>query len=295
VDVGGPERSLPAYPVDDDLLAVERVQLVQPTLDIARSEPNSFARFAPRVARAAAVRSSDSWKRLIESSVGTTGSLDRVKASLGALASRQSADGSWPDAAGQPPGATTALVLLSFLGDGHSSRGGSHRDAVQRGVAWLRERGDHAGGAYGLWVLAEDYLLVNGALTPAENQDRSAEITARAAALVKDRDATAPAEVLRSALDAAAQAGLAARRDAWAVVATVPADATSTEAWAGSAILRAGHGEEFRAWARTASLRLKDRLGPDGLAKGGGGATESDRILETAMLLLALQTPYRTL
>lgn len=80
------------------------------------------------------------------------------------LREHQSVDGSW-DADGfsercagstcEGPGAplsdvgVTALALLAFLGDGHSSRHGDFRETVARGLLWLRDNQDPETGNVG--------------------------------------------------------------------------------------------------------------------------------------------------
>jgi hypothetical protein len=297
LDVRPPDSIFPAYEFDEDLLAIERARLVDPEVDVVIPVPGAPTDFAPRAMRAMAVRSNDAMKRLIERKVGSTGSLDRVQQSLRALAARQSADGFWPATSDEARTSTTALVLLAFLGDGHSSRGGDHRDVVARGIARLRASEPLEGDAYALWALSEDYLLVNGGLTPAESRARSVEITALAARVATSTGGSEPAEAHRLALDAAARVGVLSRQPGggdWSVTTSSRGDELDAP-WVGSAILRAGRGEEFRTWASTASVQLRALLGEDGLVKTREGASESQRIAETALLLLALQTPYRTL
>jgi hypothetical protein len=296
LDVRPPDSMFPAYEFDEDLLAIERARLVDPEVDVVIPVPGAPTDFAPRAMRAMAVRSNDAMKRLIERKVGSTGSLDRVQQSLRALAARQLADGFWP-APDWERTSTTALVLLAFLGDGHSSRGGDHRDVVARGIARLRASEPFESDAYALWALSEDYLLVNGGLTPAESRARSVEISALAARVATSTGGSEPAEAHRLALDAAARVGVLSRQPGggdWSVTGARRGDELDAP-WVGSAILRAGRGEEFRTWASTASVQLRALLGEDGLVKARPGASESDRIPETALLLLALQTPYRTL
>ena len=248
-------------------------------------------------------------KRLIEARVGSEGSLDAVQRSLAALARFQRADGSYDPAAGRTAPESTALVLLSFLGDGSCSRGGAHRTVVERGIAWLRawRRDAPAAGVgpYEVAALAEDFMLVNGTMTPAGSRARSTELASlverapRAGAGAAD-PAVASAWAMASA--ALERAGLGAvhpfgEGDARAVAIEAVVDAR-TAVWTGTETLRRGDAAAFRRWASTSSLALRARLAPDGLVSGlgsgPGAATDADRVEETALVLLALEVPYRT-
>ena len=96
-----------------------------------------------------------------------------VRRGLSWLAAHQSPDGSWDgdgftahcgeigtepcDGAGSPRHdvGLTALALLAFLGDGHTTVGGSHREVVGRGFAWLTRRADPDTGVVGQAVTKE--------------------------------------------------------------------------------------------------------------------------------------------
>jgi hypothetical protein len=117
--------------------------------------------------------------------------------------------------------------------------------------------------------------------------------------------AAGPPEAWRSALAATARAGIATG----AGFTTLPVTAQlsvgvaldpSADAWVGSAMLHEGRAEEFRAWASESTPRLRARLAEDGLLRVSaldprGGREPGDRIAQTALLVLALQVPYRTL
>ncbi|MCC7011277.1 MAG: terpene cyclase/mutase family protein [Planctomycetes bacterium] len=101
---------------------------------------------------------------------GGVGTEQSLRDALAWLRAHQAPDGSW-DADGfaaqcgrlgatrcADPGegahdvGVTALALLAFLGDGHTTLGGVHRDVVARGVRWLREQQDPDSGLVGAAV-----------------------------------------------------------------------------------------------------------------------------------------------
>jgi hypothetical protein len=129
--------------------------------------------------------------------------LAAVSRGLRALSHRQHADGSFAASPERGPLAQTALALLPFLGDGHSSRQGTYSTTVVApGIAWLRQRVFDDGGAVRadvgaeaaalgitLKALSEDYMLSYGRLLPKEGQRRAGEIarlTERVSALQRN-------------------------------------------------------------------------------------------------------------
>jgi len=309
------EQALPGYAIDgDESLPVERFLEVPAVAGVVDAESVPSAR-PLGTTRAMWIRTSDPMKRLIEARVGSTGTLDRVKASLAALARVQADDGSFADAEGHASPRSTATVLLAFLGDGHSSRGGAHRAVVERGIAWLAARAGDAAAAAGdralaLLALSEDVLLSNGDLTPAEARYRIAGLAPLAAAVqaaaveasvagAHAGDGAGPALDARwseLALTAAAKAG--AIRGTTVATAAVdpvtvrPADDVRTAMLDGTTLLKDRRGSAFKAWNTETARTLGSRLGGDGLIVGT--AKPSTRAEATALVLLALEVAYRT-
>ena len=99
----------------------------------------------PATDRADAREITSSWARFDDSDskralVGAEARL-AIEAGLEWLARAQRPDGSWStdaDTDTAPSLAATALALLAFLGDGHSTGLGSRSSTVARGFAWLR-------------------------------------------------------------------------------------------------------------------------------------------------------------
>lgn len=301
-------EALPGYRIDvEELLPVERF-LEKATTDAAGDADPALSSRPLGTMRAMWVRTSDPMKRLVEARVGVAGTLDRVKSSLAALARVQADDGSFADAAGRPSTRATATVLLAFLGDGHSSRGGAHRTVVERGVAWLAERAGEEAATSGerslaLLALSEDVLLANGDLTPAEARFRIAGLSplahavqAAAASAPYDRSASADARWTELALAAAARVG--AIRATTVATTTIdpstvrPADDVRTAMLDGTTLLKDRRGTAFRAWNTDTARRLGARLGGDGLI--AGTTSSPARAEETALVLLALEVAYRT-
>ncbi len=302
------EGALPGYRLDgDEVLPVEPYLEKSTTGD---ADPALSAR-PLGMARAMWVRTSDPMKRLIEARVGSAGTLDRVKSSLAALAKVQADDGSFADRTGNASTRATATVLLAFLSDGHSSRGGAHRAVVERGVAWLSDRADDpeapAGDrALALLALAEDVLLSSGDLTPAEARFRIhglAPLASRVQSAVQtaaaSRDggrAGTDARWSDLALAAAARAG--ALRGTTVATVTIdpstvrPADDVRTAMLDGTTLLKDRRGTTFKAWNAETARTLGARLGADGLIVGT--AKPAARAEETALVLLALEVAYRT-
>ena len=253
------------------------------------------------------------------------GTLRAVDRGLGVLALRQDADTGWfqrggSGSEGAPAVRTSALATLAFLGEGHTSSGDRPRDeVVARAVAALRTRaGDDATiatldtAALGplAVALAEDYMLAYGNLTLRAAAQRGAEVARLAdAARARLDDASLGADArtwLVWALDAAQRAGVAetraddrARFDGWvastAANTTAAQDAEAQDAQqalsAGTALLYAERGAEkprFKQWSRRNGAALLGRLKPTGEARTG------DAVEQTALVLLALQTAYRT-
>ena len=302
----------------DEPLPIE--ELLTPTDLLPGATRERYASFVRGSARAMFVRTSDPMKRLIETRVGTPGTLERVQRGLEALAARQGADGSFAPKAPLGGGAgstgdvrTTATVLLAFLGDGSSSRSGTHRDAVARGIAWLRSHAptttDLADRSLACLALAEDFMLASGSLTPAESRGRSTELASlrtdiatatRVASPKPDVPATPRADAAERwaelALGAISRAGVGP-----AVPATLrvhpsgdlplaPAVDPQTAMLEGADVLRGGRGDAFVTWNRATAKTLGARLSGDGLVVRDGTAN----LEETALILLSLQVAYRT-
>ncbi|MDJ0523143.1 MAG: hypothetical protein QNJ90_13825 [Planctomycetota bacterium] len=246
------------------------------------------------------------------------GTLRAVDRGLRYLGHKQRPDGSFPGTDERDAVEQTALTLLAFLGDGHTSRGRKERDAVvQRGVAWLRGRlierdaggtarlrSDAVTSSIATVALCEDYMLSFGELSTKAAQRRAEEI-----ALLSERASARLATVQGDrrtwalwALDATARSG---------VVTVSPADRRSFETWVagaaeleadtesgatanamatlsqGTALLLSERGADkprFMRWSRTHAEQLVALLDPTGRAREG----------DTALILLALQVGYRT-
>jgi len=245
------------------------------------------------------------------------GTLRAVERGLRHLGRQQRVDGSFEGDGGHAALGQTALVLLPFLAEGHTSRGRGERDAVvARGVTWLRTRlfgsgpGDvplvgDAGDGLGLATVAlcEDYMLSFGDLPPLAAGRRATEIAALVSR-VRERSARSTGEEHMWdvwALDAAARADVvpASQADqrvfrAWveaaASVESEPQDTLATLS-AGTALLFAERGAQkprFLRWSHANAERLVGRLDPTGRARSGND------VGDTALILLALQVAYRT-
>ncbi|MFT7667572.1 MAG: hypothetical protein ACI8X5_000251 [Planctomycetota bacterium] len=98
-------------------------------------------------------------------SKGGSGTEPAVLEGLNWLALHQDSDGKWDadgfmkhdSAADQSSGpghaehdvGVTGLALLAFMGDGHTTRQGLHKDRVVRGIKWLRDQQDFENGLIG--------------------------------------------------------------------------------------------------------------------------------------------------
>lgn len=249
------------------------------------------------------------------------GTLQRVANGLNYLRGRQLADGAFPADDGRGAVSETAMAMLAFLGDGqHSKADNGKGKVVRRGVTWLRERAFDESGLLRdsisgpdlgvlLVALSEDYMLSYGLLGLGEARVRGAEIQLLASAVsAVDEQIAADDDALwsRWALDAAERTGVVrrsvedrARFRRWLAAATGPdvADATpsSVEVLSrGTALLYAERGsskKRFLTWSEATGQQILDGLLPNGKAKGAGAG---DRVAETALWILALQTAYRT-
>lgn len=265
-------------------------------------------------------RTDDRVKRAIELRLEVEGTGKTVHRTLAALAARQRADGTFPGAVLDPDAATgvrtldvsdaTAWTLLSFLGDGHCSAFGVHRDVVAKGIAALRARRGPdrvlLGGPVVLWALAEDQWLASGFRTPAENRAPVADLRVLADRLSSTPSADDPVRI--AALAAAARIRIADAPErtllaAHTVDGWMRAKVTPETAFArGTALAAAADVATFRRWTREAVGTLRGVLGADGLAvlpaaTAPGGASPSDveglRVLRTAQTVLGLQVPFR--
>jgi len=61
-----------------------------------------------------------------------------LESSFAWLAEQQNANGSWESPKGKHDVAATALVTLTFLGNGNTHRYGPHKKTVQKGLTWLK-------------------------------------------------------------------------------------------------------------------------------------------------------------
>lgn|GEM_PF-3563221 len=296
----------------DDPLPVE--DLLTPGDRLPSTSRERFTSFAVGSARAMWVRTSDPMKRLIEARVGTPGTLERVQHGLVALAARQGPDGAFAERA--PAAATagsvssvraTATVLLAFLGDGSSSRDGTHRDVVAKAIAWLRAQApstvDLADRSLACLALAEDFMLANGSMTPAESRARALELASLRtgiATAARSGTATPGAEAAdrwaELAVAAVARAGVgpsvaaALRVHPSGDLPPSPAVEPRTAMLEGADLLRGGRGDAFATWNRATAKSLGAKLSGDGLVILDGTAD----LEETALVLLALQVAYRT-
>jgi hypothetical protein len=243
-----------------------------------------------------------------------SGTMKAVDRGLRYLGRKQRADGSFPGRGERSDVEQTALTLLAFLGDGHTSRGRDGRDRiVQRGVTWLRERlferdprggvrlqGGESGVEVATVALCEDYMLSYGDLPPKAVERRADEIAALSVR-ARERSTKAQGDARTWAiwaLDASARSG---------VVTVSPADERSFRTWVASAAVREAEAEadtmaalstgtallfsergaekpRFLRWSRSNAERLVSLLDPTGRARSG----------DTALILLALQVAYRT-
>ncbi len=248
------------------------------------------------------------------------GTLKAVDRGLRFLGHQQTPSGAFR-AAGKPSVEATSVVLLAYLGSGHTSRGPGARDGVVRkGVAWLRGRlfpeprgagaaapADDAGDLGAATVaLCEDYMLSYGDLPPRAAERRAKELAGLASAararLGHEQGMERTWDVW--ALDATARAGIVTASaldeqvfQAWVrAAAAIPASSAAGEGtmatWRrGTALLFAERGARkprFLDWSRANAARLVRRLRPTGEAR------EGDPVRETATILLALQVAYRT-
>ena len=288
-------RDLAGGPAGDEALA------------LSAPEAGPGAGPALHTSRARFLRSDAQAKYAILARVGERSDLAQVEESLRGLARRQRADGSFPAGrsegpTGQPEGArpaasvrVTATALLAFLGDGHTSGSGVHRDVVSKGIGWLRRYvGDAASPedrAVAAFALTEDFAFGSGAMTPSEAATRADELRALTARTAAERDAREASPWVALALDAAARAGMTRGGGdrAWAAAyAALPLEAAAdprTAVLEGTALLLSRKSELFRAWNRRASSDLKARL-----ARGGAALD----VEEVALIVLALEVPYRT-
>ena len=245
------------------------------------------------------------------------GTLRAVERGLRVLALRQHADtGLFRGDEGEPTVRASSLATLAFLGEGHTSQGSSANDeVVARAVKALRQiaakptkvKALEAGTLGPLAVaLSEDYMLGYGNLTLQAEAVRSREIAALADAARARLDDKGLAASDRTwlvwALDAAQRAGVSRddARDRAAFESWVASHADEAGARAndtqgalevGTALLYAERGADkprFKRWSRENATSLLGRLRPTGEAKRG------DAVEETALVLLALQTAYRT-
>lgn len=302
---------LPELPAFDGAMASDRDFLPPDLVDEAPFASPALEPAGPRAIglRAASpafrARTSDPIKRAIEARLSARGSLDTIHRSLVALAATQRPDGSFAAPAGTDVSDATALTVLPFLGDGHSSRFGTHRDVVAKAVAFLRGRRDAAsatvaGGDAVLWALAEDQWLAGGFRTPAENRAPAADLRALAARLAADGspDATRPDSLRAVALAAAARARVleappaailaAATVEDW-LAADVRPDTALTR---GAALASGASVETFRRFSTRAAATLRELVGDDGFVSDPS-LDPAARALATARAVLALQVPFR--
>lgn len=249
------------------------------------------------------------------------GTLQRVSNGLNYLQGRQLAEGAFPADDGRPAVNETAMAMLAFLGDGqHSKADNGKGKVVRRGISWLRERAfDDTGllresiGGRDLGVLlvalSEDYMLSYGRLSLGEARVRGAELQVLASAVTAvDEQVAVSDDALwsRWALDAVERTGVVrrsvedrARFQRWLAAATDPESVheapSAVEVLSrGTALLYAERGSSktrFLSWSEATGKQILDGLLPNGKAKGAGGG---DRVAETALRILALQTAYRT-
>lgn len=301
---------LPELPAFDGAMASDREFVPADVADEAPFPSPALEPAGPREIglRAASpafrARTSDPIKRAIEARLSARGSLDTIRRSLTALAATQRADGSFAAPAGTDVSDATAWTVLPFLGDGHSSRFGAHRDVVAKAVAFLRGRRDAAtgtvaGGDAVLWALAEDQWLAGGFRTPAENRAPAADLRGLAARLVADgADAARPDSLRTVALAAAARARVveappvatlaAATVEDW-LAADVRPDTALTR---GAALAAGASVETFRRFSTRAAATLRGLVGDDGLVTDAS-LDAAARALATARAVLALQVPFR--
>ena len=313
----GIESKVPGrYVVDDERLPIDEVLPPDSIPSPSSASDRPIALYPRELGRAFGIRRNDSMKRLLDSRLGATGSLDRVKAGLAAFAHLPAEDGAFVDADGQPSLRSTATVMLAFLGDGQSSRNGEHRDVVERGIGWLFDRAGDARAPLGdrslaLFALSEDLILSGGSLTPAESRLRRVSMLSlamavrdearegrRAPAAGPDAAKSADARWTELALVAAARAGILESSTLAASVVLVDVgairagDDVRTAMLDGTSLLKDRRGMAFTAWNTATARTLSARLGADGLVTGT--AAPRARAEETALVLLALQVAYRT-
>jgi hypothetical protein len=296
----GPSPLAP-YVVADETPPIETVLEGLPRRQPAEDgPPGNPLVFRPGLERSMWLRTNAVAKKTVREQLGTESLAGAVERGLAALAARQTRDGSFESVSTRTREGATALVLLAFLSEGHSSRGGAYRAVVEKGIAWLRAQNLPAlpleDRAFALLAASEDLMLGNGAMTPAESLVRGRETAALARSLSAARDRA------RSKLDGttAAWAALAlssaARLDGRGVpvpdlTAFVPGNGTP-DVLQGTSLLLGKRVREFRSWSKDALPTLAARVGDDGLVRDV--AEGPARVEETALVLLALQVSYRT-
>ncbi|MDJ0976197.1 MAG: hypothetical protein QNJ98_17180 [Planctomycetota bacterium] len=304
-------------------------ELIEPQLeDVVRKAGDgpSFL-FPPGTGLALSRRSNEALKRQRLAALGfdADGTLNKVRLGLSYLQGKQQKDGAFPASAGRSAVYETSVALLAFLGDGrHSKLEDDAGTVVRRGVRWLRAQAFDAEGrvvdaidgldlGVTLAALAEDYMLSYGRLGMAEARHRGEEI-ARLADVVRDVEARIVATKAPDrettlwplwALHAAERTGVIERspvqRERFEVWVAAASDGEGPgQAWdtvqvltRGTALLSLERGASkprFRAFGEATAEELLGRLLPNGKAKGEGSG---DRVAETALTLLALQTAYR--
>jgi hypothetical protein len=297
-------------PLPAERLLLEEAETLEPPFVGERAD---WLAYPPSAARVLLPRTNERLKDLLLARAHLPpGTLGGVRRSLDAIAARQGPDGSFEPAAGRGRAYATAIAVLPFLGDGQSSRSGSHERTVARAIAWLRENAASVAtpaerGAVTL-ALAEDSMLAYGSLTPAEAEARRAELVAAAAALdaapvgaAGDAAAAVWPSLARRALD---RAGVESPPDAPGPWTTLLASADVAEAgdpatalFQGTALLLAdrlpaGAADVLR-WGEGVGGRLFVRLDPaTGLARDG--ASDAERVETTALIVLALEVVFRT-
>lgn len=289
-------------PIEDLLAREATASMSDETIGLPSS--NAAAKVAlPGFTRAAAARTSDVTKEAIFARVGRRDDLKQVQASLRALAVRQESDGSFPAGSEASRVRVTATALLAFLGDGHTSRRGDHKQVVEKGVRWLRAHASDATGeeekALLLAALTEDYAFSSGDMPASEAKERGREIASLANAMP-----ASGAPWVAMALDGVGRARLGPAADgrgwsrAYAAIA-VPSLDPRTAVVEGTALLLQLKGDSFREWNQRVGRDFRARLGNDGLARAAKPSADldaqvGDRVEETSWIVLALQVPYRT-
>ncbi len=306
----------------DAMAMVEQETLVETLERLEIDEPVGWGatQHPPEVTVPMVRRRNDGLKkrRLDLLGYNTQGTLRAVDRGLGVLALRQDADTGWFGGDERSAVRKASLATLAFLGEGHTSTGTRERDeVVARAVKALRTKAvDDAsvatldGASLGTLTvaLAEDYMLAYGNLTLRGAAVRATELERLAEAArgrLVDGAALSGAQYtwLLWGLDAAQRAGVVAaspaertRFDGWVASASAEAAAASSESAQaalahGTALLYAERGAKkprFKRWSRAHAAALLRRLKPTGEVRQG------DPVADTALVLLALQTAYRT-